>query len=194
MVTHYPLQQVRSPTDDLNRAVALRCLEICRDPQGASAEAVACAWNTIVCAMAGRESVAAALLEADVLEVAVAHLHESSAVEWINWRCAAGPTAGTIMGLAGQVAILELPGMDKVQLLVDCGMVDAIASLLKVGTRTRRQCLWSLMIRRCLATGVRAAGGWQTRRSQRLCPCVWPVGADPAGSDRARGSADPAAA
>ena len=46
-MTHHPLQQARSPTDDLPRAVALRALEICRDPQGACAEAVAGAWLAV---------------------------------------------------------------------------------------------------------------------------------------------------
>ena len=131
-MTHHPLQQARSPTDDLPRAVALRCLEICRDPQGASEEAVAGAWFTVLCALLGRESVAAALVEAGVLEVAVAHLHQSSAVEWVNWRCPAGLTASTIFCFAGSLCALELPGVNKVQLLVDSGMTDAMASGLKV--------------------------------------------------------------
>ena len=131
-MTHYPLQQVRSPADDLNRAVALRCLEICRDPQGAPAEAVAGAWQTVCGAFAGRESVAAALLEAGVLEVAVAHLHQSSAVEWVNWRCGPGLQAGSIVLFVGILCSLELHGMNKVKLMVDCGMADAVTSLLKV--------------------------------------------------------------
>eukprot|EP01045_Picozoa_sp_COSAG04_P006641 COSAG04_NODE_330_length_16594_cov_25.794146_15_plen_155_part_00 len=130
---HHPLLPARSPGDDLPRAVALRCLEICRDPQGASSEAVAFALQTTIFGLgAGRESVAAALVEAGLLEVAVAHLHQSSPVEWVNWRSGAGLGAGVIFSLAGNLAGVELPGMNKVQLYVDSGMADAIASLLKV--------------------------------------------------------------
>ena len=131
-MTHHPLQQARSPTDDLPRAAALRCLEIGRDPQGAPAEAVAGAWFTVYYGVLGRESVAPSLLEAGVLEAAVAQLHESSAVEWVNWRSPAGLVAGPIFCLTAGLVALELPGVNKAQLLVDCGMADAIAALLKV--------------------------------------------------------------
>jgi len=159
-MTHHPLYQVRSPTDDLPRAVALRALEICRDPQDAATEAVAGAWQAMTMAFVGRESVAAALLEADVLDVAVAHLHKSSAVEWVNWRCGPGLQAGSIVLFVGILCSLELHGMNKVKLMVDCGMADAIASLLKVRRASdwptpysvceSLRCWRSLMIRCCL--------------------------------------------
>ena len=107
-------------------------LEIGRDPQGAPAEAVAGAWFTVYYGVLGRESVAPSLLEAGVLEAAVAQLHESSAVEWVNWRSPAGLVAGPIFCLTAGLVALELPGVNKAQLLVDCGMADAIAALLKV--------------------------------------------------------------
>ena len=130
-MTHFPLNMGRG-NDEFNRAAGLQALEICRDPLGASAEAVAGAWQLVVGSFVGRESVAAALLDAGVLEVAAAHLHESSAVEWVNWRSPAGLVAGPIFCLTGGLVALELPGVNKAQLLVDCGMADAIAALLKV--------------------------------------------------------------
>ena len=42
------------------------------------------------------------------------------------------------MQVSANVAMMELPGVNKVQLLVDSGMTDAIASLLKVHTAHRR--------------------------------------------------------
>ena len=132
LVTHHPLMAARGSSDELNRRLLLLLLDICGNPQGALPAAVAGAWIAIGWGMMGRPLVTLALVEAGLFEVAAAHLHKSSPVEWVNWRCPAGLQAGVITFVSSSLAMLELPGVNKVQLLVDSGMADAIASLLKV--------------------------------------------------------------
>ena len=81
----------------------------------------------------GRPEVAKPLLEAGVFEVAAAHLHKSSPVEWVNWRCAEGLQAGTLFTACGSLCqtCAGVPGVNATQLLVDSGMAGAITSLLK---------------------------------------------------------------
>ena len=122
-------------TDALNLPLALRLLEICRDPQAASAEAVAGAWMAMLMAFLSRPSVGKALLDAGLLEVVTAHLRQTAAAEWINWRCAAGLQATGVFLLVGSLFQYELPGisdLDKAQLLVENGFAEIAIESLKV--------------------------------------------------------------
>ena len=133
MATHHPLMPARAPTDEPSRSLALLCLEICRDPQGASVEAVAGAWWALAWAITARNpSIWAELAEAGLFLVAGARLSESSAVEMVNWRCAEGLQAGAIIGTIAFICQLELPGVNQTQLVVENGIADSIASVLKV--------------------------------------------------------------
>jgi hypothetical protein len=131
--THYPLLTGRLPIEEveLPQRLTLLLLDICRDPQGASAEAVAGAWLAVAWALVGRPAVAAVLLDAGLLEAAVARFHTSSAVEWANWR-SPGMKDGLAFCPIAILCTLELPGLSLTQRLVDSGTADAMTSLLKV--------------------------------------------------------------
>ena len=133
LATHHPLMPARAPTDEPSRSLALLCLEICRDPQGASVEAVAGSWWALAWAITARKpSIWAELAEAGFFQVAGARLSESSAVEMVNWRCAEGLEAGGVVGTVAFICQLEVPGVNQTQLVVENGIADSIASVLKV--------------------------------------------------------------
>ena len=143
----------RAPTDEPSRSLALLCLEICRDPQGVSVEAVAGSWWALSWAyMARKPSIWAELAEAGLFLVAGARLSESSAVEMVNWRCAEGLQAGAIIGTIAFICQLELPGVNQTQLVVENGIADSIASVLKVRRKaisalTKTRSFWTERIR-----------------------------------------------
>ena len=133
LATHHPLMPARAPTDEPSRSLALLCLEICRDPQGASVEAVGGAWWALAWAITARNpSIWAELAKAGFFQVAGARLSESSAVEMVNWRCAEGLEAGGVVGTVAFICQLEVPGVNQTQLVVQSGIADCLASVLKV--------------------------------------------------------------
>ena len=93
-------------------------------------EAVAGAWVAVTWTLVGRPAVGTALLEAGMLEVAVAQLAKTSAVEWANWR--SGLHDGMCFAAVALLCSLELPGLRLSQRLVDSGMASAMTSLIKV--------------------------------------------------------------
>ena len=130
--THHPIQTARL-TEEGNLRLALGLLEICRDTASAGPETGG-AWFAMVCCVQGKASAGAAIIEAGVLEVAVAHLNMSSPVEWINWRCPPGQQAGMTFGafsLMAQAQGAEPQGKKMLQLVVENGIADAIVSLIK---------------------------------------------------------------
>ena len=132
LLDHHPLQLGHAPTDEANLRLAKLALDICRDPQGLSAEELAGAWMLVMHSVLSRPSASAVIPEmvkAGVFEVAVAHLHKSSPVEWVSWRRADGLQASAIFTAALFVAQCELP--KKTERMIDSGMADAVASLLK---------------------------------------------------------------
>jgi hypothetical protein len=107
----------------------LMCLEIIRDPQGASEVELAGVWATISISLSGRPAIATTLIEAGVLKVAVDTLQESSPTDWITWRTPTGILASPICLLGWTLSTLTLP--NKTRLLLDTGLVDVAISVLK---------------------------------------------------------------
>ena len=122
----------RTPTDEANLRLGHLALEICRDPQGASAEVIAGAWTVMCWGWIGRAAVITSLVEAGVLEVAAAQIRKSTAVEWTSLHCAPGRESAQLFIAIATFCLEPLPGVDKPQVLLDTGLADAIASTLKV--------------------------------------------------------------
>ena len=131
-MAHNILFLTRTPTDEANLRLGHLALEICRDPQGASVEAIAGAWTMMCWGWLGRAAVITSLVEAGVLEVAAAQIRKSTAVEWTSLHCAPGRESAQLFIAIGGFCQAELPGVNKPQVLLDTGLADAIASTLKV--------------------------------------------------------------
>ena len=106
--------------------LALACL---REPQGASELELAGLWAVLYLSLGGRASLAMVLIEAGVLEAAVAALQQSSPTDWISWRTPTGVVASSICCLGWTLSTLTLP--NKTQLLLDKGFVDVAISVMK---------------------------------------------------------------
>ena len=86
-------------------------------------------WLAIGVAAGGRAPLAMTLIEAGVLDLAVATLQQTSPTEWITWRTPTGILATGILFLGWTLSTLELP--NKTQLLLDKGFVDVAISVMK---------------------------------------------------------------
>lgn len=106
-------------------------LEIARDPQGVSELLVAGMWQSITWMSAGRVAVVMPLIEAGVIDVAVASLQRHSPTEWVTHKTPIGIQACGIFTFAWSLSTLELP-MNKTKLLLEKGLIDACISALKV--------------------------------------------------------------
>ena len=109
--------------------ICLLLLEILRAPRGASELELAGMWVAIGVAAGGRAPLAMTLIEAGVLDLAVATLQQTSPTEWITWRTPTGILATGILFLGWTLSTLELP--NKTQLLLDKGFVDVAISVMK---------------------------------------------------------------
>ena len=73
------------PTPDaFFERLCLLALEVVRNSRGASELEMAGVWAVMFCSLAGRASLAMMLIEAGVLEAAVAALQQSSPTDWIT--------------------------------------------------------------------------------------------------------------
>jgi hypothetical protein len=88
------------------------------------------AWIILTWAASGRPSVAVTLIEAGVVEEAVATIKTSSPNEWVSWRTKTGVRAAIILCFAWTLSTLELP-MNKTLLVLEKGLAEAIVSLIK---------------------------------------------------------------
>ena len=70
------------------------------------------------------------LIEAGVIEAAVATLQQHSPTDWVSWKTPIGLQSGAILKLGWTLSTLELP-MNKTQLLLDKGFIDVCCSVLK---------------------------------------------------------------
>ena len=133
----------------------------------------------LVWAALGRTSVATSLVEAGAFEVGAAHLRQSSAVEWVNWRSPAGLQAGAVFVGVGSVCQQQLSaGLNKTQLLVDSGMHELLAAAVKVRLvfRTRRhEDIFPEPAQHL--SGVRVEGPEQDGGGQRLLDSLRRMGA-----------------
>ena len=96
-------------------------------------------WWAINSSISGRVALAVPLIEAGLVETAVAALKRSSPAEWMTWKTRSGILAGTTIVLGWTLSTLELPkNMNKTLLLLDRGYIDVSISAFKVRTRGRK--------------------------------------------------------
>ena len=117
-------------SDDFMIRLTELLLEIARDPQGVSDLVLAGLWHTMACSLSSRPAVTVSLIEAGMIEVAIATLQESSPTEWVTWKTPIGARAAGLFALGWTMSTLELP-MNKTQLLLDRGYIDVCISALK---------------------------------------------------------------
>jgi hypothetical protein len=95
---HNKLQPGNASEDFLIR-IALLFLDIARDPQETSAPVLCGLWQCISWACSGRPAVAVPLIEAGVIEIAIAMLQQSSPADWISWKTPIGVRASGILSV-----------------------------------------------------------------------------------------------
>ena len=96
-------------------------------------------WWAINSSISGRVALAVPLIEAGLVETAVAALKRSSPAEWMTWKTRSGILAGSTIVLGWTLSTLELPkNMNKTLLLLDRGYIDVSISAFKVRTRGRK--------------------------------------------------------
>jgi hypothetical protein len=96
-------------------------------------------WWAINSSISGRVALAVPLIEAGLVETAVAALKRSSPAEWMTWKTRSGILAGSTIVLGWTLSTLELPkNMNKTLLLLDRGYIDVSISAFKVRTRDRK--------------------------------------------------------
>ena len=126
----HPLSLARG-ADEFNRRMGLLLLDMCREPAGMPAEALAGAWFATFWASLGRGSVSTSLAEAGAFEAMSVHLRQSSAVDFISMSTIEGLQAGAIVVVVASICTQQLDGVNKTQLLVQSGMHDLLAEAIK---------------------------------------------------------------
>ena len=138
----YPffIMSMQLQTHELNGALALRLVELCRDPQGVSETVLAGAYFACMFALAQRPTVATAVWNAGAVQLAVSTLQESSPTEWIAWSTPTGLLASGILPWVANIFKVDLGSVDKPQALLDSGCVDAFISAMRVSTSPCLSC------------------------------------------------------
>ena len=124
----------RPAPDAVIERLCLLALEIIRDPIDVSDVELAGVWAVCWFSLAGRASASMKLIEAGMLELAVATLQQSSPTDWNTWGTATGILSGSICTLFWTLSTLEGLGVNKTQLLLDKGCVEIAISAMKVRT------------------------------------------------------------
>ena len=117
-------------SDSFLEPLCLHALSFIRCQEGASELELAGVWFTFfTLTLGGRPSLATTLIEAGLLDEAVAALQQSSPTDWITFRTPTGILAGSICTLAWVLSTVSLP--NKTQLLLDKGFIEVAISGLK---------------------------------------------------------------
>ena len=124
----------RPPPDAVIERLCFLGLEIIRDPQDVTELELSGIWAVCWMSLAGRAAMSAKLIEAGMLELAVATLQQSSPTDWNTWRSPTGILSGSICTLFWALSTLEGLGVNKTQLLLDKGCVEIAISAMKVRT------------------------------------------------------------
>ena len=103
----HPANNQGGSSEAVLERVNLLLLELARDPQGASDLTLGGAWFALCMSLSGRAVLAVPLIEAGLLEAAVATLHRSSPVEWVTWTTPTGIIGASIVCLAWTLSTLE---------------------------------------------------------------------------------------
>jgi hypothetical protein len=115
-------------TDERNKQLMLRVLDICRKPEGVTPLELTGVWTLCADCIATRPAVATASIDAGMFDVGMSELHKSSPSEWITWCTPAGLIAGQAMH-ALNVAVWATSGLvNASQLLSESGVGEAILS------------------------------------------------------------------
>lgn len=130
-VNPFSAGNTRSPKPNAwNERCALLAIEICRHPQGLSDLESAAVWALFVSVMGQRPQVAAAAVDAGLLEVVMATLSTVSPADWTSWRTPAGLRAGMAASTVFQM-VAGVPG-GQIQRQIDSGFPNAVVSMLQV--------------------------------------------------------------
>ena len=126
----HPLSLARG-ADEFNRRMGLLLLDMCREPAGLPAEALAGAWFATFWASLGRGSVSTSLAEAGAFEASASHLRQSSAVEFVSMSTIEGLQAGAVSLVVASICTQQLDGVNKTELLVQSGTHILLAEAIK---------------------------------------------------------------
>ena len=118
-------------TDAFLERLCRLLLDILRDPQGVSDLTQAGAWGAMIWSCTSKLAVALPLIEAGVVELAVATMQRGSPAECLSRKSPVGIIVGTAWVVAWTFSTLQLP-MCKTKLLLDTGFIDGTISMLKV--------------------------------------------------------------
>jgi hypothetical protein len=109
-------------------------LDFVKDPpQGTSDILLTGAWTAINAVLAGKAELAVPLIDEGLFQAAVTTLKRTPSIEWVSHKTPNGILCGNVFVICWTVSTLELP-MNKTQLLLDTGFVNACISMIKVRT------------------------------------------------------------
>ena len=89
------------------------------------------AWHAIGYGLSGRPALGATLVEAGIIDAAVATLRKITPAETVSWKTTKGIWSGGVLFVCWSLSTFELPGMNKTQIILEKGLVDVCISALK---------------------------------------------------------------
>ncbi len=122
-------------SDDTLDKLGSLFFDIVRDPQGASDLVLTGAWFSLVWLLGGTATNSGArtqtLIEAGLIETAVAELRRTSPETWLSFRTASGLNAGAIFTFGWTLSTLVFPSINIASALLDCGFIEVGLTALK---------------------------------------------------------------
>lgn len=139
MTCPYEKGAAEPSTDQRNEEMALRVLEICRDPRDLSQAEIGSVWAFLYHHLAQRPAVFAATMRAGLFSVAhQALVAAGSPDNWVQWRQASCVQAGFIWAIICHAAMTSPPGVDVTKEVCDNGfaklVVDTLSALERLGS------------------------------------------------------------
>jgi hypothetical protein len=131
-IPKFPFYPGPSSPDEKAEQLVRLALDLCRadltqEGGGLSDLELSGLWWVITSSVQQRPSVGAAAIDAGILEIGMAMLHNSSPHEWASWRTVSGFSA--VFHVFGNLSIQLQPGV--AQLFIDRGVIEAAVSALQ---------------------------------------------------------------
>eukprot|EP01043_Picozoa_sp_COSAG02_P044766 COSAG02_NODE_4029_length_5885_cov_88.549430_4_plen_556_part_00 len=139
MTCPYEKGAMKPSTDQRNEAMALRVLEICRDPGDLSQAEIYSLWALLYHHLAQRPAVFAATIRAGLFSVAhQALVAAGSPDDWVQWRHPSSAQAGFIWAIICHAAMTSPAGVDVIKEICDSGfaklIIETLSALERLGS------------------------------------------------------------
>ena len=118
-------------SDEYLEKLFMLSLEILQDPQDTSELTLGGIGTVLAWGLSGRPAMTATLIKAGLIEALVTTLHRTTPAEWVSWKSATGILAAGVLHLGWSLSTMELPGMSKIQVLLEKGLIDVFLATLR---------------------------------------------------------------